>query len=162
MWSKKGVLCALTGLSLFGIPSGAMTAIHSDLPSTQVTSAWQAPSPHSPVVLAQEDNQQQWREHHYGSDHHDHDRDHHNADWDHHRLDPNDYNWGGRNRYQYTPGWFSPPPSAWAGDRRRAYLKERRQVAINMQRQMLARGDTAAAQRLGAVIGQLNNQLGHR
>jgi len=44
----------------------------------------------------------------------------------------------------------------------RAYLEQRRQVALNMQQQMLARGDTRAAERLGAVISQFNNQLSHR
>ena len=45
---------------------------------------------------------------------------------------------------------------------RRAYLEQRRQVAINMQQQMFARGDTKAAQRLGGVIGRLNSELGSR
>jgi hypothetical protein len=47
-------------------------------------------------------------------------------------------------------------------NQRRSYLEQRRQVAINMQQQMLARGDTNAAQRLGSVIGQLNRDLGYR
>ncbi len=157
MKSKRRVLTALIGLSLLSIPPGAMAAVHSDRPSTQVTSVSQVPSQHSPIVLAYEDDEQQWRQHHQ-----DHDRDHHNAYWDHHHLNQNDYNWGGQHRYQYAPGWFNSPPSGWAGDRRREYLEERRRAAINMQQQMLARGDTNAAQRLGVVIGQLNSQLGHR
>jgi hypothetical protein len=31
-----------------------------------------------------------------------------------------------------------------------------------MQQQMLAQGDTKAAQRLGTVIAQLNSEIGHR
>jgi hypothetical protein len=69
---------------------------------------------------------------------------------------------GGRYRYQYPPGWFSGPPSGWAMGQRRGYLEQWREVAINMQQQMLARGDTKAAERLGGVIGQLNRQLGYR
>jgi hypothetical protein len=96
------------------------------------------------MVLAYEDDQYQWRHYHDPA------------------LAPNDYNWGSRYRYQYAPGWFNSPPSGWAVDQRRAYLEQRRQVAINMQQQMLARGDTNAAQRLGGVIGQLDNQLHYR
>jgi hypothetical protein len=96
------------------------------------------------MVLAYEDDQYQWRHYHDPA------------------LAPNDYNWGSRYRYQYAPGWFNSPPSGWAVDQRRAYLEQRRQVAINMQQQMLARGDTNAAQRLGSVIGQLDNQLHYR
>ena len=114
MKSKRRVLTALIGLSLLSIPPGAMAAVHSDRPSTQVTSVSQVPSQHSPIVLAYEDDEQQWRQHHQ-----DHDRDHHNAYWDHHHLNQNDYNWGGQHRYQYAPGWFNSPPSGWAGDRRR-------------------------------------------
>jgi hypothetical protein len=145
MKSRKKFLSALAGLSLLGIPLGSMAGVQFSLPSTRVEPSWQSSRQHSPMIFAQEDNQYEWHHHHH-----------------HHDVDPNDYNWGGPNRYQYAPGWFSSPPSGWAMDRRRAYLEQRRQVAINMQQQMLARGDTKAAQRLGTTIGQLNSQLGYR
>jgi hypothetical protein len=61
----------------------------------------------------------------------------------------------------YPPSYFNAPPGGWEGYGRRAHLEERRQAAINMQRQMLARGDTKAADRLGVVIHELDNQLGY-
>jgi hypothetical protein len=123
-----------------------MAAVQFNLPSTHLQPSWQSPRQDSPMILAQQDDQHKWWHHH-----------HH-----HHDFDPDDYNWGGRYRYQYAPGWFGSPPPGWAMDRRRAYLEQRRQAAINMQQQMLARGDTNAAQRLGTVIDQLNGQLGYR
>jgi hypothetical protein len=144
MWSKKKVLSTIVGLSLFGIPAGAMAGVNFDHPTTQVTSVWQAPSQYSQILLAQEYGYPPPPHHH------------------HHHVNPNDYYWGGHYRYQYSPGWFDPPPSGMAMSERRAYLEQRRQVAINMQQQMLARGDTNAAQRLGSVIGQLNHELGYR
>jgi hypothetical protein len=143
MRSKKKFLSALVGLSLLGMPLRSMAGVQFSLPSARVEPSWQLSRQHSPMIFAQEDYQYEWRNHH-------------------HRLDPNDYNWGGGNRYQYAPGWFGSPPSGWATDRRNSYLEQRRQVAINMQQQMLARGDTKAAQRLGTVIAQLNSQLGYR
>jgi hypothetical protein len=143
MWSKRTVLSAIAGLSLLGISVNAMAWDHYDRPSGRVRSMWYRPSQHRPIVLAQE-YPYQWRHHEDPP------------------LAPNDYNWGSRYRYQYAPGWFSAPPSGWAVNQRRAYLEQRRQVAINMQQQMLARGDTNAAQRLGGVIGQLDNQLHYR
>jgi hypothetical protein len=143
MWSKEKVLSAIVGLTLFGIPLGAIAAVNLDQPSTQVTSVWRAPSQQSQILLAQENNYQ-WPYHH------------------HHHVNPNNYNWGGPHRYQYSSGWFNPPPSGWATNQRRSYLEQRRQVAINMQQQMLARGDTNAAQHLGSVIGQLNRELAYR
>jgi hypothetical protein len=58
--------------------------------------------------------------------------------------------------------WRHPQFLAWlqeAASRRCAYLEQRREVAVNMQQEMLARGDAKAAQRLGRVIGQLNREL---
>jgi hypothetical protein len=146
MWSKKTVLSAIVGLSLFGVPPGAMAALNSTQPLTRLTSSWQGSSQHTPIVLADEDDHPGWHHHH------------HDDDW--YRRNANDYNWGGRYRYQYNPGYFNPPPQGWYGARRRNYLEERRQVAINMQQQMLAQGDTNAAKRLGVVIQQLNGELG--
>jgi hypothetical protein len=140
---KKKFLSTVAGLSLLGIPLGSMAGVQFSLPSNRVEPSWQSSRQYSPMIFAQEYYPYEWHHHH-------------------HRLDPNDYNWGGPNRYRYAPGWFSSPPSGWAIDRRRAYLEQRRQAAINMQQQMLARGDTNAAQRLGTVIGQLNSELGYR
>jgi hypothetical protein len=145
MWPKRRFLSVLAGLSLLGIPAGAMAAVHFDVPSHQVMSMSQGPSQHSSVVLAYEGNPYEWRQQHH-----------------HYPSDPNGYSWGTRYRYEYAPGWFATPPPGWAVDRRRTYLEERRRVAINMQQQMLARGDINAARRLGAVIGQLDNQLHYR
>jgi hypothetical protein len=162
MSAKSRILFGLTAINLLGMSPAAMAAVHFDRTPMQITSAWRAPSRHSPVVLA-EDDEQQWR--------HDGDRDWRPHDWDHanggrngggYGPGPDAYYWGGRDRYNYSPGWFNPPPQGWSDDRRRTYLEERRHVAINMQQQMLARGDTRAAQRLGAVIDQLNHQLRYR
>ena len=108
---RKKFLSALAGLSLSGIPLGSMAAVLFNLPSTRIEPSWQSSRQHSPMIFAQEDDQYEWHHHHHHQD-----------------LDPNDYNWGGRNRYQYAPGWFSSPPAGWAMDRRRACLKQRRQV----------------------------------
>jgi hypothetical protein len=152
MWSAKSIISLLAGLSLLSIPSGAVTATFIATPSTPVTSVWQVrPTPRIPANLAQEEEPNEWHYHH-----------HHDRDQQHQPFAPNDYNWGSPHRYQYAPHWFNNPPPSWSADSRRAYLKERRQVAIKMQQQMLARGDTNAAQRLGAVIGQLDHQLGFR
>jgi hypothetical protein len=144
MWSKARVLSAVVGLSLLGVSSGAVAAIHLDVRSNQSAPLSQMPSPGSRTIVA-DWNEYQWRHHHHPSN-----------------VNPNDYNWGGRNRYRYPPGWFSGPPSGMATRQRRAYLEQRREAAINMQQQMLARGDTKAAERLGGVIGQLNQELGFR
>ena len=148
MWSKKRVWSAIVGFSLLGIPPGAIAAVRFNRPSTQVTSVWHARPQYSQVLLAQDSYPYHgWRHHH------------HNPNYS---VNPNDYNWGGQHRYQYPPGWFNSPPSRWATNQRRSYLEQRRQVAINMQQQMLARGDMKAAQRLSGVIGQLDSELGHR
>ena len=144
MWPKGRVLSTVVGLSLLGVSSGALAAIHLDLPSNQSTALSQLAPPGSQLILV--DWNDHWRHHHHPN----------------YNASPNDYYWGGRYRYQYPPGWFSGPPSGWATGQRRAYLEQRREVAINMQQQMLARGDTGAAQRLGGVIGQLNRELGYR
>jgi len=67
-------------------------------------------------------------------------------------------------RHPQFLAWYAP----WE-ERRRAYLvqrrdyfEQRREAAISMEQQMLARGDIKAAQRLGSVIGQLNRELGYR
>jgi hypothetical protein len=146
MWSKRMVLSAIVGFSLFGLPPGAIAAVHFDQPPARMTSSWQAPLQHPQILVADENDGYEWRHHH---------------DWDY-RRNPDDYNWGGHYRYQYAPGYFTPPPSGWAAYQRRSYLEQRRQVAIDMQQQMLARGDTNAASRLGVVIQQLNGQLGYR
>jgi hypothetical protein len=147
MRSKIRVLSAVIGLSMLGAPVGAMAAaVQLDRSAVESTSMWQASPQHSPIVLA--DWWDDWNHHHH-------------QDQDH-RWNPNDYKWGGQHRYQYAPAWFNPPPHEWADDRRRAYLLQRRQVAITMQREMWAKGDTNAANRLGAVIAQLDSELGHR
>jgi len=161
MWLEKRVLSAVVGLSMLGIPPSLMAAGHFDQPQTRTASAWQVPSQHSPVLLADEDDKHEGRRHHHDWDHHDRDEGHHDNDWHRHHWDADDYNWGSRNRYQYTPGWFNGPPPGWARNRRRAYLEQRRGAAIVMQRQMWARGDRDAANRLGEVISDLNNQLGY-
>jgi hypothetical protein len=147
MWSKKRVLSAIVGFSMVGMSSGVVAAIHVDPPSTQSVVQSHAASQQSRIVLTNWDEYHGWR-HHY-----------HPAYAPPANLTANDYNWGGRYRYQYPPGWFSGPPSAWGTSQRRAYLEQRREVAINLQQQMLARGDVNAAQRLGNVIGQLNREL---
>jgi hypothetical protein len=146
MWSKAKarVLSSFVGLSLLGISSGAFAAIHLEARSKQLTQIPRAASPASQIVVA-DWNEHQWPHHHHP-----------------YNLNPNDYYWGGRYRYQYPPGWFKVPTSGLAMGQRRAYLEQRRDVAINMQQQMLARGDTKAAERLGGVIGQLDGELGYR
>jgi hypothetical protein len=57
--------------------------------------------------------------------------------------------------------WHDPQFLYWLRERR-AYLEQRRGIAIHMQQEMLARGDMKAAQRLGSVIEQLNRELGYR
>lgn len=148
MWSKMRVLSALIGFGVLGVSSGAIASMYVDPASTQAVVLSQAAPQHSPIVLAAWDQYHHWRHHHqppYTPN-----------------LNSNDYNWGGRYRYQYPPAWFGGPPSGWEMSQRRAYLQQRREVAINMQQQMLARGDVNAAQRLGNVIGQLNRALGYR
>jgi hypothetical protein len=148
MWSKKRVLSAIVGFSLLGISPAAFAAVHV-APPTRVASSWQVQPQNSPILLAEWDYYHGWRHHHNPND-------------PNYNVNPNDYYWGGKNRYQYAPGWFNGPPSGWAMNQRRAYLEQRRAVAINMQQEMLARGDTNAARRLGGVIGQLNSELGYR
>jgi len=150
MWSKRRVLSAIVGFSLLGVSPAAIAAVRFDPPSAQVRSVPQPSFRHSQILLAD------WNEYHPWHHHHHHPN---NANYN---VNPNDPYWGTKNRYQYAPGWFNTPPSGWATNQRRAYLEQRRQVAINMQQQMLARGDTKAAQRLGGVIGQLNSELGYR
>ena len=148
MGSKKEILFVLLGLGLLSLPLGALAA-HPAVPSLGITTSLKAKASSLPtgfIYLAQQD---EW--HH----HHDH-------TWQPQPIPASDYNWGGPHRYKYAPQWFNSPPPSWSNNSRRAYLKERRQVAINMQQQMLARGDTNAAQRLGTVIGQLDHELGYR
>jgi hypothetical protein len=59
-------------------------------------------------------------------------------------------------RHPQFLAWYPP----WE-ERRRAYLEQRREAAINMKQQMLARGDTKAANRLVVVIRRLDDQLGY-
>ena len=144
MWSRMRVLSAILGFGVLVILPGAIAAAHFDPPSAQAASP---PLQHRQILLAD------WNDHH--------------VRWHHHynpnsSFNPNDYNWGGRYRYEYPPHWFSSPPPSWAMSQRRAYLEQRREVAINMRQQMLARGDMNAAQRLGGVIGQLDRELGYR
>jgi len=148
MSSKRRVWSAIVGFSLLGISPVTMAAVHFDPASTQETSA-QASFQQSQILLADWNAYHPW--------HH-----HHNPNDPNYNLNPNDYYWGTKYRYQYAPGWFNSPPSGSAMNQRRAYLEQRHQVAINMQQQMLARGDVKAAQRLSGVIGQLNRELGYR
>ena len=150
MWSKRRVLSAIVGFSVLGISPGAIASIHVHPAATQAVILSQATLQHSRIVLAD------WDEYHHRRHHH------HPPYTPYPNLDSNDYNWGGRYCYQYPPAWFGGPPSGWEMSQRRAYLEQRRDVAINMQQQMLARGDVNAAQRLGSVIGQLNRELGYR
>ena len=122
MRSKKKFLSALAGLSLLGMPLGAMAGVQFSLPSTRVEPSWQSSMQPSPMIFAQAYYQYEWHHHHHRSD----------------------------------------PPSGGSIDPSRAYLEQRRQAAINMQQQMLARGDMQAAQRLGGVIAQLDSQLRYR
>jgi hypothetical protein len=132
-----------------------MAAVHFYHPKAQMTSVWQLPARHSPVLLADEHAEQQWRQYpHLVWERHD-------GYWEHHRLGPKEYNGGSGTPEEYIPGSFKTPPPGWP-EASPAYLEERRQVAINMQQRMLAHGDTQAVNRLGAVISQLNNQLGLR
>jgi arylamine N-acetyltransferase len=137
MLSKKDVLSAVVGFSLMALPASALAAGHFDRPVHR-TDAWQASAHSSPIVLAQAE----WEHHH------------------NHHWNQNDYNWGGHYRYQHPPSYFSGPvPHGYQGAQRRSYLEQRRATAIDMQRQMLARGDRGAADRLGATISQLDQEL---
>jgi hypothetical protein len=120
-----------------------MAGVQFSLPATLIEQSWQSSRQPSPMIFAQLDNPDQWHHHH-------------------HDFNPNDYTWGGPHRYKYPPAWFGAPPSGWAIERRNAYLEQRRQVAIQMQREMMAQGDMKAAQRLGTVIAQLNTELHYR
>jgi len=59
-------------------------------------------------------------------------------------------------RHPQFLAWYPP----WQ-EGHRAYLEQRREAAINMEQQMLARGDMKAADRLVVVIRKLDDQLGH-
>jgi arylamine N-acetyltransferase len=142
MLSKKDVLSAVVGLSMMALPASALASGHFNTPTVPSGDAWQPAAISSPIVLAQYD------EDHYHHHHH------------HYEATPNDYDWGGHYRYKYPPSYFnSPMPHNYSGGQR-AYLENRRQTAIMMQREMLARGDKDAANRLGATISQLDRQLG--
>jgi hypothetical protein len=87
-------------------------------------------------------------------------------DWDHrhHHWDDDDYNWGGRTRYKHPYSYYDrpTPPPAWNGwnrNQREGFLIERRNAAIRLQRQMRAKGDNRAAERLGTAIQQLNARI---
>jgi len=149
MWSKRRVVSAIVGFSLLGVSPAAIAAVHFDPASTRVTSMPQASFQHTQILLADWNEYHPWHHHHHPN----------NSNYN---VNPNDPYWGTKYRYQHPQEWFNSPPSGWATGQRRAYLEQRRQVAINMQQQMLARGDTKAAQRLGGVIGQLNSELGYR
>jgi hypothetical protein len=139
MLSKKDVLSAVVGLSMMALPASALASGHFSTPTVPSGDTWQPAAISSPVVLAQ-----------YDEYHHHH----------HHPANAEDYNWGGNHRYQYPPSYFSRPmPSNYAGGRR-SYLENRRQTAIMMQREALARGDKGAANRLGATISQLDREIG--
>src|ERR1700757_212798 len=66
MWSKARVLSAVVGLSLLGVSSGAVAAIHFDVRSNQSAPLSQMASPGSRTIVA-DWNEYQWRHHHHPS-----------------------------------------------------------------------------------------------
>jgi hypothetical protein len=164
----KKVLSAMIGLGLLAVPAGALAAEHYYRPVAPHSYAWRAPAAHSPFVLAQDD----WHHHHdYDANHPNYDANHpdwHHHDsqyWQHHQppppaYNPNDYNWGGRYRYQYPPSYFSRPmPSGYNSSQRRDNLLHQRQMAEAMMQQAQARGDTGAQSRLASTIATINSEL---
>jgi hypothetical protein len=153
MLSDRRLLSGLIGLSMIAVPCRAIAANHPYTSSIANRSsiaepAWQQAK--NPVVtLARDDDEDKDEEH-----------EHHHHWWKHHDHDRDDYYWGGRNRYDYPPSYFSAPePHGWDAPRRRTYWERRRKVAIRLRRQALSRGDTDAAQRLDRVIEELNQRV---
>jgi hypothetical protein len=141
------------------LPAGALAANpfnrHPVLPQSLT---WQSPD-RSLVLMARDNDDEEHEEHHHHHKWHG-DEGRWGGDEGRYRHDDDDYNWGGRNRYQYPPSYFSAPVSpGWDAPRRQAYLERRRNDAIIMRQRMLSHGDTRAAQRLDDVIGHLNRQL---
>src|SRR5256885_3545618 len=100
------MLSGLIGLSMIAVPLRAIAATHSD-GSSIAEPAWQ--QAHTPTVtLARDHDEDEEHEHHgHGWKH---DRDDNEEYGEHHqgwrpteRHDADDYNWGGRYRYNYPP-----------------------------------------------------------
>lgn len=167
MISGKKMFSAMVGVAMLSMPAGALAgrydgganarpyAIH-DQAGLDGYRAGRA----APFLLADDDDQ-----HHDG----DYGRDHpHDRNWNRHQhrrdFDENDANWGGRNHYDHPYSYYNNPatPREWSGwnsGQRQGYLTQRRDGAIRLQRQMRARGDNDAANRLGTAIQQLNRRI---
>ena len=157
MLSGKKILSALVGAAMLSMPTGVLAGYYGGGAKPDATyqkaglDGYRAAHP-APLQLVDDDD---WH-------HHDHDRDW----WRHHHrpFNDNDYNWGGRYRYDHPYSYYyspTPPPQwgKWNRGERESYLVQRRNGAIRLQRQMLARGDRDAANRLGAAIEQLNRRI---
>ena len=165
MLSRSDLISAILGLSVAALPTGAFGANHFNRqPVLPQSSVWQSrdhsPVLSAPVLIAKDhDDDEEDEEHH----HHHHWRGNEgrwHGDEGRYRDDDDDYNWGGRNRYEYPPSYFSAPASSgWDAPRRQVYLERKRNEAIRLRRRMMEHGDTHAAERLDGVISELNRRL---
>ena len=157
MLPGKKILSVMVGAAMFSMPAGALAGHYDGRAGARPYANHERADfdgyragRTAPFQVADDD-------HH----HHDHDRDWYRR---HHRFNEDDYNWGGRNRYNHPYSYYNnpAPPPAWGGwnrNQRTSYLMQRRDAAIRMQRQMRAKGDTGAADRLGTAIQELNRRI---
>lgn len=169
MLPGKKILSVVVGAAMLSMPAGALAGYYDGGASARPfvkqeradVDGYRAARA-TPFQVADEDD---W--HHNG-----HDRDHHDENWYRHHnryrngrpFNNNDYNWGGRNRYDHPYSYYANPnyPPAWSGwngSQRHGYLVQRRDAAIRLQRQMRAKGDKDAADRLGTAIQELNRRI---
>jgi hypothetical protein len=146
MLSKKKVLSAIIGMTMLALPASGLAFNYSNRAynGRLYTNDYHGARayPNAPLQLAQDEH-------------------HHDVDAQHPRTwDNDDYRWGGSYRYHHPPAYYSAaPPTGYSGSQRHDYLLQRRAVAYQDMREMQARGDTAAANRLAQAIQQINVQI---
>lgn len=162
MSAGRNILSVIVGAAMLSLPAGALAGYYdSGASARHYTNHERADFDHhwrggaAPFQLADDDD----------GYHHDHNRDH-GPNWRrrHRQFDENDYNWGGRNRYDHPYSYYhnpAPPPEwgGWNRNQRTSYLTQRRDAAVRLQRRMRAKGDNGAADRLGAAIQELNRRI---
>jgi hypothetical protein len=167
MLPGKKMFSAMVGVAMLSMPAGALAGRYdggasahpygvqarAGLDGYRVGHA-------APFLLADDDDQNRNGDYDRG-----HPRD---RNWNRPRrrrdFDDDDANWGGRNHYDHPYSYYNnPAPPAewgrWNSGQRQGYLIQRRDGAIRLQRQMRARGDNDAANRLGTAIQQLNRRI---